>query len=163
MLRHLLEQGREAFKKQHRVVVEKVGLLQPVQEKKKTKKKKKRKNVQKQPKNASEYRNFKLVFDGNRLTYIPRNDGQNEWDEEDWDAMKKMADVVWGNLEHAKQELKDEMKRLQGRLVLKDYSIWNDANDEYVSSKKRKEEGGKVVPHEEEEEEDSDTGGSGED
>ncbi len=156
MLRQLLEQGREVYEKH-----KKKEQLPAVVEEKKKKKKKKIVEKKRKHKNANLYRNYKIRFGENKLNFIERNDGEvNEWDEEDWKAMTDMAKLVRKRMDEAMNELKDEMKRLQKKLVLKDYSIWNEENNEYETSKKRKE-NEQEEEEEEELEEDSDTGGEG--
>ena len=85
----------------------------------------------------------KIVFNGYKLEYHPREDGSVKRSPEEWKALEIMGLETQKNLENAIQELKDALARVQGRVVLSDYGDF----------KRRK-----IV--EEEEEEDSNTAGS---
>ncbi len=90
----------------------------------------------------------KVVFVQNRLEYHPREDKTvTKWTPDDWSALKKMAELTKANLDHAIQELNDELKRLQGRIVLTDYNTDAFVEKEPIEKKRKIEE-------------DSDTGGS---
>jgi hypothetical protein len=98
------------------------------------------------------YTKSKICFSENRLIYTQRTseDGE-ERNSEEWEALEMMASIMRGNLEDALTELKNELTRLQGKLVMADYTYCLDYEEDTKKSK---------FEEEEEEEESSDTCGS---
>lgn len=63
----------------------------------------------------------KIVFNGYKLEYHPREDGSVKRSPEEWKALEIMGLETQKNLENAIQELRDALARVQGRVVLSDY------------------------------------------
>jgi len=72
---------------------------------------------------------YKAVFVDGKIVYELRNEIVDTFTDEEWRAFKKMAMITKQSLDQAKQELKNELDRLMGRVVLTDYDNYDYAHE----------------------------------
>jgi hypothetical protein len=96
-------------------------------------------NVKKQPKKAKQADGHnilslkkRIIFKDDHLVYISRENSVDEFSDESWSALKKMATIVKLSTEKAQMALTDERDRLMGRIVLKDYLEQDEFGQEYL-------------------------------